>query len=172
MTRNLNATPLQYLSTSPTFDQTKVTYLTQTLANPFAGLVPAGTFLASTTIARERLLRPFPQFDQVTTTTNQGYSWYHSLQMNLERRFNNGFTFQASYTFSKFMEAITYLNAADPLPTEVISDFDRPHRYHSDASRAQRKGIGPACPGPDAPFRLPPSSGPAPRVAAARLRAG
>lgn len=131
MTRNLNATPLQYLSTSPTLDTTRINYLSANIPNPFAGLVPTGTFLAGTNIARERLLRPYPQFDQVNTTTNQGYSWYHSLQLNLEKRFSQGYTLQASYTFSKFMEAITYLNGADPLPTEVISDFDRPHRFAS-----------------------------------------
>jgi hypothetical protein len=131
MTRNLNATPLQYLSTSPTQDTTRINYLSALIPNPFAGLVPTGTFLSNATIARERLLRPFPHFDQVNTTTNQGYSWYHSLQTNLEKRFNQGYTLQMSYTYSKFMEAISYLNGADPVPTEMISDFDRPHRFAS-----------------------------------------
>ncbi|MGH9632599.1 MAG: TonB-dependent receptor, partial [Bryobacteraceae bacterium] len=50
------------------------------------------------------------------------------LQARIEKRFSNSFTFQASYTYSKFMEAISYLNAADPMPEEVISDQDFPHR--------------------------------------------
>jgi hypothetical protein len=128
VTRNINATPLEYLSTSPTRDQARIDYLSRNIPNPFSGLVPTGTFLAGANIARERLLRPFPQFDQVTTTTNEGYSWYHSLQLNLEKRFSRGYTLGASYTFSKFMEAIELLNAADPRPTEMISDADRPHR--------------------------------------------
>src|SRR5215510_13878243 len=36
---------------------------------------------------------------------------------------------QASYTHSKFMQATEYLNPADPLPTEVISDTDYPNRF-------------------------------------------
>jgi hypothetical protein len=75
------------------------------------------------------LLRPFPQFDAVNTTTNEGYSWYHSLQTRLDRRFSRGFTFGLSYTFSKFMEAVEFLNGDDPRPSEVISGSDRPHRF-------------------------------------------
>lgn len=129
ITRNINATPLQHLSTSPTRDQARINYLSQNLPNPFAGLVPAGTFLAGANIARERLLRPFPHFDAVNTTTNQGYSWYHSMQMQVEKRFTRGYTLQASYTFSKFMEAVEYLNPADTRPVEVIAPDDRPHRF-------------------------------------------
>jgi hypothetical protein len=129
ITRNINATPNQYLSTSPTRDQARINYLSQNVPNPFFGLAPVGTFLAGTNIARERLLRPFPHFDAVNTTTNDGYSWYHSLQLNLEKRFSKGYTIEASYTYSKFMEAIAYLSPNDPRPTEVISDADRPHRF-------------------------------------------
>ena len=130
VTRNINATPNEYLSTSPTRDQARIDYLSKLVPNPFVGLMPAtasATFRA-TTIARERLLRPFPQFDTVTTTTNEGYSWYHSLQMRIDKRFSNGYTFGASYTYSKFMEAVEFLNAGDPSPAETISSDDRPHR--------------------------------------------
>lgn len=34
----------------------------------------------------------------------------------------------ASYTFSKFMQAVEYLNATEPMPIETISEFDTPHR--------------------------------------------
>ncbi len=129
-TRNLNATPIQYLSTKPTRDQERINYLSQNVPNPFAGLMPAtaGSVFRSSTIARERLLRPYPHFDAVNTTSNQGYSWYHALQLDLHRRFSRGYTVGVNYTFSKFMQATELLNAGDPLPTEVISDMDRPHR--------------------------------------------
>jgi hypothetical protein len=51
------------------------------------------------------------------------------LQTSLDKRFSKGYTLNMNYTWSKFMEAASYLNAADPLPTEVISDFDRTHRF-------------------------------------------
>ncbi|HWP43598.1 MAG TPA: hypothetical protein VNO14_10210, partial [Blastocatellia bacterium] len=129
--RNLNATPIQYLSTSPTRDQARIDYLSKAVPNPFAGLMPAtaSSTFRSSTIARERLLRPFPHFDAVNTTTNEGYSWYHALQMRIDKRFSRGYTIGASYTYSKFMEAIELLNAGDPAPSEVISPDDRPHRF-------------------------------------------
>ena len=129
VTRNLNATPLQHLSRSPVRDQARINYLSALVPNPFFGLLPANSTLgSSSTIARERLLRPFPQFDTVTTTTNEGYSWYHSMQLRLDKRFSRGYTVGVSYTFSKFMEAVELLNAADPRPIEVIAAGDRPHR--------------------------------------------
>jgi hypothetical protein len=131
ITRNINALPNQYLSANnATRDETRNNYLSALVPNPLFNLLPtsASGTLRSATIARERLLRPFPQFDAVNTTTNDGYSWYHSGQFSLEKRFSKGYTVQASYTYSKFMEAIEYLNPADPRPTEVISPEDRPHR--------------------------------------------
>ncbi len=131
ITRNINALPNQFLSTSTTRDNTTNSYLGALVANPFAGQMPAsaGAGFRSATIARSQLLRPFPQFGDINTTNNDGYSWYHSLQANVNRRFGNGYTIGMSYTWSKFMEALSYLNAADPLPTEAISDFDRTHRF-------------------------------------------
>jgi hypothetical protein len=130
VTRNLNALPNKYLSTSATRDQTTINYLSANLPNPLVGLMPptAGAVFRANQIARSRLLVPFPQFDAVTTTTNEGYSWYHSMQVDLEKRFSRGYTMGVSYTFSKFMEAVELLNAADRRPTEVIGVADRPHR--------------------------------------------
>ncbi|HWR50946.1 MAG TPA: hypothetical protein VN428_07545, partial [Bryobacteraceae bacterium] len=56
------------------------------------------------------------------------YSWYHSAQLSVEKRFAKGYTINGNYTFSKFMQASERLNASDPRPTEMISDLDRPHR--------------------------------------------
>ena len=130
ISRNLNATPIQYLSTSPTRDQTKIDYLSANIKNPFYGLLPAGAIsaLASSNISRERLLRPYPHFDTANSTTNDGYSWYHSLQLGLQKRFSRGYTYGVNYTLSKFMSADTYLNGADPLPTKQIDPQDTPHR--------------------------------------------
>jgi len=98
--RNINATPAQYLSTSRARDQATIDYLSALVPNPFAGLMPttAGTVFRAATIARERLLRPYPQFDAVNTTTNEGKSWYHALQMGLQKRFSRGYTVGANYT--------------------------------------------------------------------------
>ena len=57
-----------------------------------------------------------------------GYSWYHSLQNRIERRFANSWTIQASYTWSKAMEATEFLNSADSMPYESLAQLDRTHR--------------------------------------------
>lgn len=130
ITQNLNVTPQRYLSTSPVRDNDRINYLSANLPNPFQGLMPAGassTFTAAN-IARERLLRPYPQFDQVNQSRFDGYSWYHSAQLSLEKRFSQGYTLSAAYTLSKFMQATETYQADDARPTELISDMDRPHR--------------------------------------------
>jgi len=128
--RNLNATPNQYLSTATSRDQATADYLSAAVPNPFVNLMPAtaGTVFRSATIPRERLLRPYPQFDAVNTTTSEGWSWYHSLQTSLQKRFSAGYTAGVTYTYSRFTEATEFLNGADPEPWEGISSQDVPHR--------------------------------------------
>ena len=129
-TRNLNATPNEYLSTSPVRDQARIDYLGANVPNPFAGQLPSTALAAlqGQNIVRERLLRPYPQFDSVNTTTNEGWSWYHSMQLNLTRRFAGGYTLSGAYTYSDFIEALDFLNPADPQPWEGVSSVDTPHR--------------------------------------------
>ena len=75
------------------------------------------------------MLRPFPEFGDVQYSDPVGYSWYHSLQSRLEKRFTHGFTLQVSYTWSKAMEATSFLNASDPMPYESLASIDRTHRF-------------------------------------------
>jgi hypothetical protein len=122
--RNYNATPNRYLSTLPTRDQTLINSLSQQFPNPFRGL----NSIFGANISREQLLRPFPHFGSVTVEEPIGYSWFHSLQSKVEKRFAKGFTFQLAYTWSKQMDATEFLNPGDALPYETISAGDRPHR--------------------------------------------
>jgi outer membrane receptor protein involved in Fe transport len=146
--RNINSTPLQYLSTRPTRDQATIDYLSANVPNPFFGLMPvtAAAAFRSATVARERLLRPYPQFDAVNTTTNEGKSWYDSLQAGLQKRFSRGYTIGVNYTFSQFEEATEFLNGADASPTRMISNQDVPHRlsvsgiYEIPIGRGRRYG--------------------------------
>jgi hypothetical protein len=142
--RNINATPLQYLSTLPVRDQARINSLTTQIPNPFRGLDP----IYGATISRANLLRPYPEFGNITVEESIGASQYHSVQFRGERRFSRGYTFQATYTWSQLMEAVEFLNAADPMPTEVIGVFDRPHRvtlsgiWEIPVGRGRRFGAG------------------------------
>jgi hypothetical protein len=130
--RNINALPNQYLNTDGSRSAAMAannTFLTGTVASPFAGLEEfRGTGLFNNTVARQQLLRPFPAFGDITTSVNDGKSWYHSGQFSLNKRFSKGYTVQAAYTWSKWLQATEYLNAGDAKPTKMISDQDAPHR--------------------------------------------
>ncbi len=124
VTRNVNFTPGQYLSTSPVRDQPTINFLGQNFPNPFRGTNP----IFGSNISRGDLLKPFPHFGNVNIQEPIGYGWYHSLQLRLEKRFTKSFTMQGSYTWSKNMEATEFMNPQDPMPYEVVSALDRTHR--------------------------------------------
>jgi hypothetical protein len=127
VTRDLNPVPAQYLSTSPFRNQQTIDFLSASVPNPFYPLLPK-TGLASSTVTRSQLLRPYPQYTGLSSAQNIGYTWYHSLQVRGEKRFSRGLNVSLSYTWSKTMEALGYLNSTDSKLEEVISSQDRTHR--------------------------------------------
>ena len=46
----------------------------------------------------------------------------------MQKRYSHGLTFSANYTFSKNIQATSYVNAQDAAPTRVLTAFDRPQR--------------------------------------------
>lgn len=135
--RNINALPNRFLSTDNSRTAAMVANnntLTQQVANPFAGMPEfRGTIFGGATITSpngglSQLLRPFPGYLDITTTNNDGNSWYHAGQFRVDKRFSKGYTLGVAYTWSKWIQATEYLNAADPEPIRVISDQDVPHR--------------------------------------------
>jgi hypothetical protein len=127
VTRQLDPIPAPYLSTSPVRDNVRYTSLTTNVTNPFYPLLP-NTSLASSTVQLAQLLRPYPQFTSVTSSGNDGYSWYHALQASLQKRFSKNYMVTMAYTWSRYREAVTYLNESDPALYRSISNQDRPHR--------------------------------------------
>jgi hypothetical protein len=125
--RQLNPVPAGYLSTSPVRDQRVIDFLSAQVPNPFYPMLPK-TNRAGTTVSRSELLKPYPHFSSIQTAENLGYSWYHSMQVRIEKRFSHGLSSSLSYTWSKTMEALGFLNDVDPMPEEVISSQDRTHR--------------------------------------------
>lgn len=141
--RNLNAQPLSLLNADNSRTvamQTNNTQLGGTVQNPFCNTITGSTCTsgalftgAGGTISRRQLLLPFPNFGTITTTNNDGKSWYHSGQFTLDKRFAKGYGMQFAYTWSKWIQQTEYLNAADAKPTKVISDQDVPHRFSMSA---------------------------------------
>jgi hypothetical protein len=131
VSRELNAVPGRYFSTSPVRDDATNNFLSQAVANPFAGLLP-GTNLNGATVARSQLLRPYPQFTgnpALQALETNGTSDYTSFQTRIERRMVNGFTLQVAYTWSKTMAETGYLNPFDQELERVIGPFDRTHVF-------------------------------------------
>lgn len=105
-------------------------YLSQAVANPFYSVLAPNTSRGATaSIQRRELLMQYPHFTSVTmNNASLGESWYNSLQIKLEQRFKHGLSFLLSYTASKTMEAVSYLNAQDSTLTRELTPFDRPQR--------------------------------------------
>jgi len=127
--REFDPVPRPYLSTSPERDQPVINLLTAAVPNPFLGIEAfSASGLTGQTVARSQLLRPYPHFTSITAPDPAGYGWYHSLQVRLNKRLSKGLSFNVAYTFSKMMEAMSFLNDTDPLPEKVIAAQDRPQR--------------------------------------------
>jgi len=96
--------------------------------NPFLGLISDGA-LSRSTITRQQLLQTHPHFTGVNLQRQSlGESRYHSLQLGGNRRMSSGLMLQGTYTWSKLIENLRFLNASDPAPSRMIGQFDNPHR--------------------------------------------
>jgi len=92
----------------PDSDLSMGTQLTATVANPFYGVITNPTSpLAAKTVQYGQLLRPMPQFQNVTGyMPGYGHSNYNALQVSAERRFSQGLALLFAYTYSKMMDNV------------------------------------------------------------------
>jgi len=126
--RPRNFVPENFLSRSPVRDQPAINRLTSQVGNPFAGLIP-GTALNGSVAARSQLLRPFPQFTNVTAQAlNDGSSYFHMFQLRVEKRYASGLQLLGNYQYSKLIERRSRLNQSDPFLEKRIAGEDRPQR--------------------------------------------
>ena len=146
VTTRLDPLPAQYWNTSNSRNNTIATNMNQQVTNPFhisnfesirtsdpalyQHMTTLGQF-TSPTIARNRLLRPFPHMNGLNdTAANTGAARTHALELNFQRRFAQGFTLNASYS-RMLQENRTFLdNEFETEPTIWYpSDTARPHRF-------------------------------------------
>jgi hypothetical protein len=146
MDRALNYTPAEYLSTEPVRNAAQLAVINRnsaTVPNPFAGLLP-GTNLNGSTVSFTQLVQQYPQFTGVTMqATNASSSYFHALQVRLEKRFSHGLQFLANYQFGRTISRDNLLNAFGPIEKRP-ADIDRPHRFVTSVSYELPVGRGKA----------------------------
>ena len=123
----VNNIPMQYLSTSRVRDAANETLLSQQVANPFAGLTPGST-INGATVARNQLLRPYPEFQGFAIEEYSGSDRYNAASFQLEKRFRSGNSMTVQYTRSSLRDKLNYLNPADGVLEDRVSPNDRPNR--------------------------------------------
>ncbi|HKE20746.1 MAG TPA: carboxypeptidase-like regulatory domain-containing protein [Bryobacteraceae bacterium] len=126
----LDYIPRQFLSTSPVRDNTTISLLSGSVTNPFKGLLPNGGTLNNPTVPLDQLLVPYPQFPLGAGTSggiveqgvNAFSSYYHSLNIRLQKRFTQGLTLINNFVWSSLVSRTSYLNDSDPAPEKLPTD--------------------------------------------------
>jgi hypothetical protein len=109
---------------------------------------PATSILGRSTVTVAQLLRPFPQFGAVVSySQNESHSSYHSFQLTAWRRFGEGLTFSAAYSFSKSIDDLSsmslnnqtiqiqyYQDYHNRRADKSLSNFDVTHRFIGDVT--------------------------------------
>jgi hypothetical protein len=147
----LNGLPRSLLSTDPTRDAGE-NYLSNSVANPFAGLATSQNS-ATTTVGQ--LLAKYPQFPLgyssgsysggtgiIENNLGVGSSYFESLNVHAQQRVSNNLFFTFNYIWSKLIEKDSWLNDTDAQPEKRISPSDHPQRFVIAASYQLPFGAG------------------------------
>ena len=85
--------------------------------------------LGRPTISVQNLLSTWSQTGDLTVRrATGGRTYYHALQTTVTKRFSDGFQFLGTYTFSRQIERVQFLNDSDPGPSKAIGFLWAPHR--------------------------------------------
>ena len=118
------------------------TFLNVKVSNPLSGKLAAGSAYNGSTISQGQLLRPHPQFANMTDSSfNEGASIYHGLQASYRKRFRTAGAVLVSYSWSKligtvdtnvgFLESTSVGGVQDPnnlAASRSLESFDVPQR--------------------------------------------
>jgi hypothetical protein len=126
--QSLDSIPAQSLNVGQVRNNNVINYLSQTVTNPFAGLLP-GTTINGSKVALTQLILPYPQYTGITLTGNPvGSSMFNLMEARLEKRMSHGIRFLVNYAWSKKIDRLDYLNPEDTNLEKRISPDDRPQR--------------------------------------------
>jgi len=97
--------------------------------NPFQGVPNVlGSLYTNATTSLQQLARPYPEFTSITEfEDNWGKSWYNSLQTTYQQRVS-WVQVNASWTWSKSMQAMGYVDQEYLVPQRSIAQTDRTNR--------------------------------------------
>lgn len=126
-TRNLNQLPPQYFSMG--------TDLLTMVSNPFYGQISSGP-LASSTVMKGYLLRPYPQYQNVLKRSpREGSSTYNALQASLNRKVGTTGIVGVAYTWAKLLSntdnVSSFMEASDFGSVGLVQDNNNLHSEKS-----------------------------------------
>ena len=108
---NINILPAKYYNCAVADPTCGLTYLNATVSNPMAGKIPTNSTLNASTIARNLLLLPYPEFGGVTEQGSSiGSAPYNALQIQVAKPMRHHYTLQANLTWDKVMLHTGYLD--------------------------------------------------------------
>ncbi len=98
--------------------------LTTMVPNPMYPQISSGVD-ANATVARVQLLRPYPQFNQVTSDlADIANSGYNAMTVRAERRYSKGLTLLFSYTYSKNIDLGVQTFGGDNISGGSIQNYN------------------------------------------------
>jgi hypothetical protein len=114
----LGSHSLHLLESGQNIDQLDPSYfglgsaLTKSVPNPMYGNGGVGT-VGTAKVTEAQLLLPYPQYTSLTLSNNDaGSARYYSFYVRAQRRFKNGLTLLASYTWSRSMDDLLGVSTA------------------------------------------------------------
>ena len=144
LTKKLDALPAYYWAFGNTRNDAIATNLNQNVTNPFYignfsslqssspvlyQALASRSFFTSPTIRKNQLLRPFSQMNGLSETGGFGETKGESVEVVFNRRFAQGFTFNANFTGLDERDRDFYTNEFDPTPSWELSNNGTPWRF-------------------------------------------
>ncbi|MCC6367169.1 MAG: carboxypeptidase regulatory-like domain-containing protein [Bryobacterales bacterium] len=123
----------------PNLSYTYKALLDQTVSNPFYQYLTPQTFPGQLrnqpTVSRGSLLRPYPQYLDLTQFNTSGFlNRYHALQVKVQRNFNNGLMFLVAYNFNREQNSNFFNDPDEYAGRATMLDSNNPRHRISTAS--------------------------------------
>ena len=145
LARKLDFLPAQYWNTTNVRNNALASNLNANVTNPYAlanfaslqtsnqilyQALASRAFFTSSTISKNRLLRPFSQMNGLTDNSDtSGAVKTHAIEATFQRRFARGFTVNANYTGLYQRDRLYYYNEFDSEPSYRQSNSGAPNRF-------------------------------------------